>query len=103
MTTEDDDLESVESLQAAYRDLKAAIGRTIVGQEEVVEELLVAMFCQGHVILEGAPGLAKTLLVSTLARCLDLSFGRIQFTPDLMPADVTGTEVLEEDRASGGR
>jgi MoxR-like ATPase len=103
MTTEDDDLESVESLQAAYRDLKAAIGRTIVGQEEVVEELLVAMFCQGHVILEGAPGLAKTLLVSTLAKCLDLSFGRIQFTPDLMPADVTGTEVLEEDRASGGR
>src|SRR4051794_9962209 len=101
--TPDDDLQAVDALQAAYNDLRTAIGRTIVGQAEVVEELLVALFCQGHVILEGAPGLAKTLLVSTLAKCLDLSFGRIQFTPDLMPADVTGTEVLEEDRSSGGR
>jgi MoxR-like ATPase len=101
--SQEDDLQSVEALQKAYTDLRTAIGRTIVGQGEVVEELLVALFCQGHVILEGAPGLAKTLLVSTLARSLDLSFGRIQFTPDLMPADVTGTEVLEEDRASGGR
>src|SRR6187455_2412680 len=97
--SEEDDLQSVEALQSAYNDLRTAIGRTIVGQTEVVEELLVALFCQGHVILEGAPGLAKTLLVSTLSKSLDLTFGRIQFTPDLMPADVTGTEVLEEDRS----
>src|SRR5262245_43119859 len=101
--SQDDDLRAVDALQPAYEDLRKAIGRTIVGQGEVVEELLVALFCQGHVILEGAPGLAKTLLVSTLARCLHLGFGRIQFTPDLMPADVTGTEVLEEDRSTGGR
>src|SRR5215213_7784086 len=101
--TQDDDLQAVETLQQAYNDLRTAIGRTIVGQAEVIEELLIALFCQGHVILEGAPGLAKTLLVSTLAKCLDLSFGRIQFTPDLMPADITGTDVLEEDRATGRR
>jgi MoxR-like ATPase len=75
----------------------------IVGQEQVIEELLISLFARGHCLLEGVPGLAKTLLVSTLARSLDLSFSRIQFTPDLMPADIIGTDVLEEDRATGQR
>ena len=79
------------------------LSRVIVGQNEVVEELLICLFSRGHCLLEGVPGLAKTLMVSTLARCLDLSFSRVQFTPDLMPADITGTEVLEEDRSTGAR
>jgi MoxR-like ATPase len=79
------------------------LSRVIVGQHEVVEELLICLFSRGHCLLEGVPGLAKTLMISTLARCLDLSFSRVQFTPDLMPADITGTEVLEEDKASGAR
>ncbi|MFQ5845466.1 MAG: AAA family ATPase, partial [Planctomycetota bacterium] len=87
----------------AHERLRAEIGKVIVGQEKVVSELLLAIFSQGHCILEGVPGLAKTLLVSTLARSLSLEFNRIQFTPDLMPADITGTEVIEEDRTSGTR
>ena len=70
----------------------------IVGQDEVIEELLIALFSRGHCLLEGVPGLAKTLMISTLARSLNLSFSRIQFTPDLMPADITGTEIIEENR-----
>jgi MoxR-like ATPase len=99
----DEDLASVARLQAAYKSLREQIARVIVGQEEVVEELLIALFCRGHCILEGVPGLAKTLLISTLARSLSLSFSRIQFTPDLMPADITGTEVIEENRSTGQR
>ncbi len=76
---------------------------TIVGQDEVVEQLLVCLFARGHCILEGVPGLAKTLLIRTLAGCLSLKFNRIQFTPDLMPSDITGTDVMYEDRASGDR
>ncbi|MEK7732160.1 MAG: AAA family ATPase, partial [Planctomycetota bacterium] len=98
-----DDVALVEKLVAAYDRLRSQIARTIVGQEAVVEELLIAMFCNGHCILEGVPGLAKTLLVSTLSRQLSLSFSRIQFTPDLMPSDITGTEVIEEDRGTGAR
>ncbi len=79
------------------------LGKIIVGQESVVNELMIGLFSRGHVMLEGVPGLAKTLMISTLARALDLSFSRIQFTPDLMPADVTGTEVMEEDRSTGHR
>ena len=75
----------------------------IVGQEAVIEELLIALFCRGHALLVGVPGLAKTLLISTLSRTLGLSFSRIQFTPDLMPSDITGTEVIEEDKTTGGR
>ncbi|QOJ15932.1 MAG: AAA family ATPase [Planctomycetia bacterium] len=79
------------------------MGKVIVGQDEVIEELLIALFAQGHVILEGVPGLAKTLMISSLARCLGLKFQRIQFTPDLMPSDITGTEVIQEDRRTGQR
>lgn len=98
-----DELASIAKLQAAYQRLSEQIGRVIVGQNAVVEQLLIALFCRGHCILEGVPGLAKTLLISTLARSLSLSFSRIQFTPDLMPADITGTEVIEENRSTGLR
>jgi MoxR-like ATPase len=92
-----DDLARLKLLRDSYDAMRAEIGRVVIGQELVVEELLVAIFSRGHVILVGVPGLAKTLLVSTLSRILDLSFKRIQFTPDLMPADITGTEIIQED------
>src|SRR5271163_1589641 len=98
-----DELAAVDKLQKGYRELKAELGKVIVGQEAVIEELLIALFCRGHALLVGVPGLAKTLLISTLARTLGLSFSRIQFTPDLMPSDITGTEVIEEDKTTGGR
>jgi MoxR-like ATPase len=98
-----DDREAIARLKEAHGRIKSEIGKIIVGQDQVVEELLLAIFAKGHCILEGVPGLAKTLLVSTLARSLSLSFNRIQFTPDLMPADITGTEVLEENKATGER
>jgi MoxR-like ATPase len=98
-----DELAAVEKLQKGYHDMKAELGKVIVGQEAVIEELLIALFCKGHALLVGVPGLAKTLLISTLAKTLGLSFNRIQFTPDLMPSDITGTEVIEEDKTTGGR
>jgi len=98
-----DELAAVEKLQQGYHNLKAELGKIIVGQEAVIEELLVALFCKGHALLVGVPGLAKTLMISTLSRTLGLSFNRIQFTPDLMPSDITGTEVIEEDKTTGGR
>ena len=98
-----DELGSVKKLQESYHALKAELGKVIVGQSDVMEELLVALFCRGHCLLVGVPGLAKTLLISTLARTLSLSFNRIQFTPDLMPSDITGTEVIEEDKTTGKR
>ena len=88
---------------AAHRRMIAALGQVIVGQEEVLELLLLGIFCRGHCILEGVPGLAKTLMISSLARLLSISFNRIQFTPDLMPSDITGTEILQEDKATGQR
>jgi MoxR-like ATPase len=97
------DLERLERLGAQYRDIRTEIAKVIKGQDEVVEMLLIGIFSNGHCMLEGVPGLAKTLLISTLAECLDLSFARIQFTPDLMPSDITGTEVMQEDRTSGTR
>jgi MoxR-like ATPase len=97
------ELAAVEKLQRSYREMKAELGKIIVGQDAVIEELLIAMFCRGHTLLVGVPGLAKTLLISTLARTLGLSFNRIQFTPDLMPSDITGTEVIEDDKTTGGR
>jgi len=93
----------IAGLQHAASRMQTEIGSVIVGQNRVVEEMLVALFAGGHVLLEGVPGLAKTLLISTLARVLDLSFSRIQFTPDLMPADITGSEILEEDPVSRQR
>jgi MoxR-like ATPase len=98
-----DDLESIRKLKQAFDDIKQQLGRVIVGQDLVIEELLIALFSRGHCILEGVPGLAKTLMISTLAKCLSLDFSRIQFTPDLMPADITGTEIIEENRTTGQR
>ncbi|UCE60295.1 MAG: MoxR family ATPase [Phycisphaerales bacterium] len=98
-----DDVALVEQLALSYETIRTQLGRVIVGQEAVVEQLLTGMFCNGHCILEGVPGLAKTMLISTLSRLLSLSFSRIQFTPDLMPSDITGTEVIEEDRSTGTR
>ncbi|HET6427479.1 MAG TPA: MoxR family ATPase [Phycisphaerae bacterium] len=99
----DKDIQAVKHLNEAYGKMTEMLGRVIVGQREVIEQMLVAMFCRGHALLVGVPGLAKTLLVSTTAQVLHLSFRRIQFTPDLMPSDITGTDVLEEDRTTGKR
>ena len=98
-----DDAALFDALAAARTQLSAAIGTRIVGQQAVVEQLLVALFARGHCLFVGVPGLAKTLLVQTTASALGLQFGRVQFTPDLMPTDITGTEVLEEDRSTGHR
>src|SRR5499427_7897212 len=94
---------AVRELAAAYRHMTEEIGKVIVGQNEVVEQLLMALFSRGHCLLVGVPGLAKTLLVSTVARILHLSFKRVQFTPDLMPADITGTDILQDDPETGRR
>jgi MoxR-like ATPase len=96
-----EDLEAVEKLKDAHRRIVGEIGKAIVGQRQIVDQLLIALLCGGHCLVVGVPGLAKTLLISTLSRALNLSFSRIQFTPDLMPSDITGTEVLEEDHATG--
>src|SRR5262245_13352196 len=103
VTTSTDDVQSLEKLKSAYAAIRRELGKVIVGQEQVIEQLLIAIFAQGHCLLEGVPGLAKTLMVSTLARSLKLQFSRIQFTPDLMPSDITGTEVIQENRATGDR
>jgi MoxR-like ATPase len=94
---------NIADLQAHYRNMRQEIAKVIVGQESVIEEMMIALFSGGHVLLEGVPGLAKTLLISSLARVLDLTFNRIQFTPDLMPSDITGSEILEEDHGTGQR
>jgi MoxR-like ATPase len=103
VTNESERAATVDTLQQSLAELEAEIARVIVGQREVVRQLMVAVACGGHCLLRGVPGLAKTLLVKTLAQSLRLSFNRIQFTPDLMPSDITGTEVIEEDRATGRR
>jgi MoxR-like ATPase len=97
------DLEAIQRLGAARKKLKEEIAKVIVGQEHIVDDLLTALFARGHCLMIGVPGLAKTLMVRTIARAIDLEFNRIQFTPDLMPSDITGTEVIEENRATGGR
>jgi MoxR-like ATPase len=100
---ETSDLEAVERLGAAYRQIIEQMARVIVAQRPVIDELLIAMFARGHCLLVGVPGLAKTLMIRTVAAALSLDFNRIQFTPDLMPADITGTEVIQEDRMTGQR
>jgi MoxR-like ATPase len=100
---EERDLAGLERLRSARDAVMEQMAGTIVGQEEVVEQLLVCLFARGHCILEGVPGLAKTLMIRTLASCMSLKFSRIQFTPDLMPSDITGTDVMYEDRGSGER
>jgi MoxR-like ATPase len=98
-----DDLAAVERLRDAFDKLKAELSKVIVGQQHVLEELLIAIFARGHCLLIGVPGLAKTLMIHTLADALNLTYNRIQFTPDLMPTDITGTEVIQEDKATGVR
>ncbi len=98
-----DELEAVQQLHQHYQGVVRQMGGVIVGLEDVIEQLLVVLLCRGHGILEGVPGLAKTLMVSTLASLLGMTFRRIQFTPDLMPSDITGTEILEEDHTTGKR
>ena len=97
------DLDAVKRLGTANDDLKAELKKTIVGMDNVIDETIIAILSKGHALLEGVPGLAKTLLVSSIADCLSLSFKRIQFTPDLMPSDITGSELLQDDPVSGQR
>ncbi len=96
-TSDQDDVARLQHLRAAFDTMRDEIGRVVIGQDQVIEELIIALFARGHCLLVGVPGLAKTLLVSTVSRILALSFKRIQFTPDLMPADITGTEIIQED------
>ena len=98
-----DDVERVKAVRASYQQIIGQLSNAIVGQREVIEQVLISLFAKGHVLLVGVPGLAKTLLVSSISQVLDLRFKRIQFTPDLMPSDITGTEVLQEDRTTGQR
>ena len=97
------DLDSIEFLKKARQTLIQEIGQVIIGQQDVIEQLLMALFSKGHCLLVGVPGLAKTLLISTLAKILDLNFSRIQFTPDLMPSDIIGTDIIQEDSSTGER
>jgi MoxR-like ATPase len=103
ITTAQPDLAELDELRSTHARIREQIAHQIVGQDEVIDQLLIAIFARGHCILEGVPGLAKTLMVQSLARSLSLEFNRIQFTPDLMPSDITGTEVLYEDRTTGAR
>ncbi|MGE3314091.1 MAG: AAA family ATPase [Planctomycetaceae bacterium] len=103
ITSAPDEVRAVGELKDKYSQLRKQLGGVIVGLDDVIEQAFIAILCRGHCILQGMPGLAKTMLISTLASVLHLSFKRIQFTPDLMPADITGTDVLEEDRTSGKR
>ncbi len=97
------DIQAAEKLRAAYDQIRGELSKVIVGQEAVIEELLIALFCRGHALLVGVPGLAKTLLISTVSKTLGLDFSRVQFTPDLMPSDITGTDVIRTDQSTGGR
>lgn len=92
------DVEAVDAMARSFKELKSEIGKVIVGQDDVVKTVIISLFSNGHSLLVGVPGLAKTLLVSTIADVLDLDFKRIQFTPDLMPSDITGSEILDENR-----
>ena len=98
-----EDLAAVENLRQAYGKIKEQMHLAIVGQDEVIDEILISIFSRGHALLIGVPGIAKTLMIRTLAEIIDLKFNRIQFTPDLMPSDITGTEVIQEDKSTGDR
>ncbi|MDG2148366.1 MAG: MoxR family ATPase [Planctomycetota bacterium] len=101
--TDPNDVQAAEQLKQAYDRIRAEMSKVIVGQDAAVDQLIVALFARGHCLLTGVPGLAKTLMISSLARTLNLKFSRIQFTPDLMPTDITGTEIIQENRATGAR
>ena len=96
-------IQKIQELKQVKQDLLAQIRKTIVGQDKVIEKVLIGLFANGHMLIEGVPGLAKTLLISTIAKALNLSFGRIQFTPDLMPSDITGSDILVTSRDSDRR
>src|SRR3954467_14773676 len=100
---DDADLRAADRLTDLYRRMADQMGRVIIGQTDVLKQVLIALFCQGHCILEGVPGLAKTLMIASIAQLLSLNFKRIQFTPDLMPSDITGTEILDEEEGTGRR
>ena len=100
-TKNKDDEKMAQALVEAYEKLKSQVQQVIVGQDDVLEQLLIAMLARGHCLLEGVPGLAKTLMVRSLAQAINLSFRRIQFTPDLMPDDITGTDITQEDKSTG--
>lgn len=102
-TVSNDDVANVQRCEQAYNRIRDELAKVIVGQDDVIEQVLIAIFAKGHALLEGVPGLAKTLLISSVAQSLHLSFKRIQFTPDLMPSDVTGTEVIQENLETGAR
>src|SRR6266498_5238629 len=97
------DVELVKYLNQKYSELKKEVAKVIVGQENVIDQIIIAILSRGHCLLVGVPGLAKTLLVKTLADVLELKFNRIQFTPDLMPSDITGTDIIQEDTSTGRR
>ncbi len=97
------DIELINKMKSQYTNVRREISKAIVGQDEVIEQLLIAIFSQGHCILEGVPGLAKTMMISALSKTMNMSFNRIQFTPDLMPTDITGTEIVQEDKSTGER
>jgi MoxR-like ATPase len=101
--TDPNDVQAAEKLKQAYDRIRAEMAKVIVGQDAVVDQLIVALFARGHCLLTGVPGLAKTLMISSLAKTLNLKFSRIQFTPDLMPTDITGTEIIQENRTTGSR
>lgn len=101
MSTAQGDVKAIEQLAQAVKVIRSEIGKVIIGQDEVVEQLLISLFARGHCLLVGVPGLAKTLLIRTLAQVMDLKFNRIQFTPDLMPSDITGTEIIEDNISTG--
>src|SRR5690606_12370678 len=98
MTNFASDVEAADAIAAAYKDLRLEISKVVIGQDDVIRQVLTAIFCQGHSLLVGVPGLAKTLLVHTIATSLDHQFKRIQFTPDLMPSDVVGAETMDKER-----
>src|SRR5947209_8158391 len=100
---DESDLRAAEQLTRSYQQMTQNLSKVIIGQHEVLKQVLIAMFCQGHCILEGVPGVAKTLMIASIAQLLSLKFGRIQFTPDLMPSDITGTELLEEEEGTSRR
>lgn len=103
MAQQTNDVEAVRSLAQGYKKVRDEIAKVIVGQDRIIEHLLIALLARGHCLLVGVPGLAKTLLIKTLSEALDLKFSRIQFTPDLMPSDITGTEIIEENVSTGGK
>ncbi len=102
-TPQTKDIENIQRLNSARKKIEEEVGKVIVGQKDVIEKILISLLSNGHSLLIGVPGFAKTLLINTIANVLDLTFKRIQFTPDLMPADITGTEIIEEDRPTGRR